>query len=118
MEIEEGVIRRGRRPRQITPSEISVILRFTTALFVNTVAIVDSSVDSSSPLSFSSAMIRSLHLPGSLYPASQGPENCSRNQKNVSTKTKVETIVDCISFQISFTIVYRRPSKIVRANKN
>ena len=26
MEIEEGVIRRGRRPRRITPSEISVIL--------------------------------------------------------------------------------------------
>ena len=26
MEIEEGVIRQGRRPRQITPSEISIIL--------------------------------------------------------------------------------------------
>ena len=26
MEIEEGVIRRGRRPRRITPSEISIIL--------------------------------------------------------------------------------------------
>ena len=42
---------------------------------------------------------------------------CSRNQK-ISTKTKVGTILDCISFQISFTIVYRRPSKIARANKN
>ena len=27
MEIEEGVIRRGRRPRRITPSSISIILR-------------------------------------------------------------------------------------------
>ena len=27
MEIEEGVFRRGRRPRRITPSEISIILR-------------------------------------------------------------------------------------------
>ena len=26
MEIEEGVIRRDRRPRRITPSEISIIL--------------------------------------------------------------------------------------------
>ena len=26
MEIEEGVIRRGRRPRGITPSEISIII--------------------------------------------------------------------------------------------
>ena len=26
MEIKEGVIRRGRRPRRITPSEISIIL--------------------------------------------------------------------------------------------
>ena len=26
MESEEGVIRRGRRPRRITPSEISIIL--------------------------------------------------------------------------------------------
>ena len=26
MEIKESVIRRGRRPRQITPSEISIIL--------------------------------------------------------------------------------------------
>ena len=26
MEIEEGVLRRGRRPRRITPSEISIIL--------------------------------------------------------------------------------------------
>ena len=26
MEIEEGVIRRGRKPRRITPSEISIIL--------------------------------------------------------------------------------------------
>ena len=41
---------------------------------------------------------------------------CSRNQQ-ISTKTKVGTILDCISLQISFTIVYRRPSKIVRANK-
>ena len=45
-----------------------------------------------------------------------GDYSCSRNQK-ISTKTKVGTILDCISFQISFTIVYRRPSKIVRANK-
>ena len=42
---------------------------------------------------------------------------CSRNQK-ISTKTKVGTILDCISFQVSFTIVYRRPSKIARANMN
>ena len=42
---------------------------------------------------------------------------CSRNQK-ISTKTKVGTILDCISFQVSFTIVYRRPSKIARANNN
>ena len=42
---------------------------------------------------------------------------CSRNQK-ISTKTKVGTILDCISFQISFTIVYRRPSKIARASNN
>ena len=42
---------------------------------------------------------------------------CSRNQK-ISTKTKVGTILDCISFQVSFTIVYRRPSKTARANNN
>ena len=29
MEIEEGVIRRGRRPRGITPSEISIIIHMT-----------------------------------------------------------------------------------------
>ena len=29
----------------------------------------------------------------------------------ISTKTKVGTILDCISFQISFTIIYRWPSK-------
>ena len=29
MEIEEGVIRRGRRPRRITPSEIAIILHTT-----------------------------------------------------------------------------------------
>ena len=29
----------------------------------------------------------------------------------ISTKTKVGTILDCISFQISFTIIYRQPSK-------
>ena len=26
MEIEEGVIRQGRRPRRVTPSELSIIL--------------------------------------------------------------------------------------------
>ena len=36
----------------------------------------------------------------------------------ISIKTKLGTILDCISFQVSFTFVYRRPSKIARANNN
>ena len=45
MEIEEGVIRRGRRPRPITPSEISIILHMirkpnsiTVLLFIQNIA--------------------------------------------------------------------------------
>ena len=35
MEIEEGVIRRGRWPRRITPSSISIIVHDTNAEFDN-----------------------------------------------------------------------------------
>ena len=40
MEIEEGVIRRGRRPRWITPSEISIILHMIRKPIANSIIVL------------------------------------------------------------------------------